>query len=435
MVRAFVEVRARQSKAQAQPCSCGRAPVVHRTTTWTRKTLFGPVEVKDPYVYCPQCHESARPLHSWLGTDRETWSPEVQEAAVDLASDESCGRAVAKLGHHHVGVEMDRSSALRLVHEHGEQARAFIDEKLDQARKVAELPPAYRPAGAPEPEVEFDGGMIPVATPEAIPVAEGQEPELTAVRAIPKRRRNCRWEEAKVGLVQKPGEVEGRLYSVQPTGGLDKSFDDLLGLVCLKGRSEQTQMRGLADGARHIRMRPEETFGVGRFRFIPDRPHCQEHLSEAGQAPESLTGQSALQWVEEAMRQAEAGLAAAVVAQLQQAWQDTADEPEAKDDEDRETLRPEASYLERNQDAVAYAYYREQGWSTASSEVESAHGHVVQARLKISGAWWHPDHVDDILALRELRANGWWDEYWDHRRKQWRQRAAGFAAARPERPS
>ena len=81
-----------------------------------------------------------------------------------------------------------------------------------------------------------------------------------------------------------------------------------------------------------------------------------------------------------------------------------------------------------NRDAVAYAYYREQGWSTASSEVESGHGHVVQWRVKISGAWWHPDHVDDILALRMLKANGWWNGYWKSYRDKWRKRAQEFQA-------
>ncbi|MCD6497130.1 MAG: hypothetical protein J7M25_02365 [Deltaproteobacteria bacterium] len=46
--------------------------------------------------------------------------------------------------------------------------------------------------------------------------------------------------------------------------------------------------------------------------------------------------------------------------------------------------------------------------------------------LKISGAWWPPDHVDDILALRMLKDNGWWDEYWQTQRVAWRERAKSF---------
>jgi hypothetical protein len=354
----------------------------------------------------------------------------VQEAAVDLASDESCGKAVAKLARHHPGVEMERTTALRMLHEHGKAARAFIDGKLDEVRALVELPSAFRPQGTEELEVQFDGGMIPVATLEPIEVPEGEEPELTPVRGLPKRRRECRWEEAKVGLVQKPGEVS-RLYSVQPTSGLEKSFDDLFALACMKGWSEETQVRGLADGARHIRPRMEEAFDVGNFQFILDRPHCKEHLSSAGEALEPTSGLPAQQWATEALKRMEIGKAATVVSELEQAWEASGPDEESRND----TLRREAAYFERNQDAVAYAYYRDQGWSTASSEVESGHGHVVQSRVKISGAWWHPEHVDDILALRMLKANDWWDEYWAARRQAWRNRAASFTSGRHEHVS
>jgi hypothetical protein len=75
-------------------------------------------------------------------------------------------------------------------------------------------------------------------------------------------------------------------------------------------------------------------------------------------------------------------------------------------------------------DAVAYATYRANGWSTASSEAESGHRHVVQQRVKVPGAWWRPDQVDHILALWMLEANGLWDAYWNTRRTRWRQDAA-----------
>lgn len=119
-----------------------------------------------------------------------------------------------------------------------------------------------------------------------------------------------------------------------------------------------------------------------------------------------MTGVPARQWADEALKKPEAGKSAAVAAELKRAWEASGLDKESRN----ETLRLEAGYFERNNDAVAYAYYRDQGRSTASSEIESSHRHVVQVRVKISGAWWDPDHVDDILALRMLEANGWWDE-------------------------
>ena len=169
----------------------------------------------------------------------------------------------------------------------------------------------------------------------------------------------------------------------------------------------------------------EVAFDIGNFHFILDRPHCKEHLSSAGKALESMTSVPARQWADDALKKPEAGEAAAVVAELRHAWEASGPDKKHRND----TLRLEAGYFERNHDAVAYDSYRDKGWSTASSEVESGHRHVVQVRVKISGAWWNPETVDDILDLRMLEANGWWAEYWASRHAAWRRRATRFAQA------
>lgn len=421
----YTEVRAEQALAGRARCACGEVMEVLRRSAWERKTMLGSFSVLDPYTYCRSCGASDRPLHAWLGTDREMWSLLAQEAAVDLATDESCAKAVAKLARHHPGVDMGRTTALRLLHEHGEQARAFIDRSLDMMREVAMEPLPPEDAAA-ELEVEFDGGMIPVATLEPIAVKEGEKPELTPVRKLPKRSKNCRFEEVKVGLVQKPGETT-RLYALRPTAGLDASFDDLLGLAVMKGWTVQTRVRGIADGAKHIRTRMAEAFHASPFQFILDRPHCKEHLTSAGTA--LVPPMPVQDWARSALAKMEAGCAADVVAELAAAY----DPQGAGKGSPNDVLRKEAAYFDHNKDVVAYADYRERGWSTASSEVESAHGHIVQPRLKIGGAWWHPDHVDDVLALRMLRANGWWDDYWASQRSSWSERATTFAEKRSSR--
>jgi hypothetical protein len=225
----------------------------------------------------------------------------------------------------------------------------------------------------------------------------------------------------KVGLAQIPGEVS-RLYSVRPTHELDEAFDDLLALACLKGWTEDTEVRGIADGARYIRTRMAEAFHACPFRFILDRPHAKEHLSDVSKllAEASLIEVSAEQWYTTAFKRLENEEVEQVVDELKAAFEQT----------QNDAIRREANYFERNKDAVAYAEYRKNGWSSASSEVESSHRHIVQVRLKIPGAWWHPDNVPNILALRMLKANGWWDEYWKSQREQWAQRAKGFAAKR-----
>jgi hypothetical protein len=46
-------------------------------------------------------------------------------------------------------------------------------------------------------------------------------------------------------------------------------------------------------------------------------------------------------------------------------------------------------------------------------EIERAHRYVIQQRLKLPGAWWKADNVESMLALRVVRANEDWDQYWD----------------------
>lgn len=424
LVEDYLAVRLQHALAHRERCGCGKLKAVLQHTRWSRKTPFGVVEVQDVYTYCRECRSSGRPLHAWLGTEQETWSLLVQEDVIDLASDESCAKAVAKLERHHPGVEMGRTTALRFLHEHGRRAREFIDARLSEAERSLEHPPRERPPAAEELEVEYDAGMIPVATLEPIEVPEGETAKLTPVRKLAKRRKVTRYEEVKAGLVQKPGEVD-RLYTLRPTGGLVPAFRDLFDLALLKGWSEKTEVRGIADGARYIRTRLEDEFSAGNFRFILDRPHCWEHLTEAGEALEKLTGIPAQQWARDAMSKLETGDVASVVEELHAAWEGSGPEEASRDD----ALRLAAGYFEHNADAVAYAEYRERGWSTASSEVESCHASIVQPRLKISGAFWHPDNVDNILALRVLKANGWWAAYWADQRRTWRRRAEELRAA------
>ena len=45
-------------------------------------------------------------------------------------------------------------------------------------------------------------------------------------------------------------------------------------------------------------------------------------------------------------------------------------------------------------------------------EIESSHRHVIQKRLKISGAWWKVENANALIQLRVARANGYWEGYW-----------------------
>ncbi len=49
-----------------------------------------------------------------------------------------------------------------------------------------------------------------------------------------------------------------------------------------------------------------------------------------------------------------------------------------------------------------------------SRKIDSAHRYIPQKRLKIPGATWHPDTINPMLALRIIKANDWWSDFWSY---------------------
>ena len=78
----------------------------------------------------------------------------------------------------------------------------------------------------------------------------------------------------------------------------------------------------------------------------------------------------------------------------------------------KERITNLSEYLKRFVDAVDYDEFRAKGLPVGSGEVESAHRYIPQKRLKIPGATWHPDRINPMLALRIIRANCWWEDFW-----------------------
>ena len=59
-----------------------------------------------------------------------------------------------------------------------------------------------------------------------------------------------------------------------------------------------------------------------------------------------------------------------------------------------------------------YKRYRQWGLPIVSGEIESSHRYITQKRLKIPGETWHPKTLNPMLALRVIRVNDWWDDFW-----------------------
>ena len=112
-------------------------------------------------------------------------------------------------------------------------------------------------------------------------------------------------------------------------------------------------------------------------------------------------------WVAKQIRAISDGKVVEILEELKQKYD--------KNPNDR--LKRLIGYVKRFCDAVNYNEFREKGYPIGSGEIESAHKSVPQKRLKIPGATWHPASIDPMLALRILRADDWWDDFWTQRTK------------------
>ena len=87
--------------------------------------------------------------------------------------------------------------------------------------------------------------------------------------------------------------------------------------------------------------------------------------------------------------------------------------PEKKEEET--PLEKCYRYISNRQDQLDYKEALDKGLPIGSGEIESSNKHVIQKRLKISGAWWKPETAEHMLCLRTLRINNDWNRYWHSR--------------------
>ncbi len=175
---------------------------------------------------------------------------------------------------------------------------------------------------------------------------------------------------------------------------------ELFRAAIIEGLSPVTKVIGVADGGQGLREELQVQFPT--LQFILDKSHLVAHLYETGEAL-AYEGSKREQWVSNKLEQISAGSVKKVLRELGR---------KAESCGRAGRLR---AYLERFQDAVFYDRFTAAGYPIGSGEVESAHRYIPQKRLKIAGASWKPETVNQMLALRLIRANGWWTEFWQQR--------------------
>ena len=299
----------------------------------------------------------------------------------DFGADDSFVAASRKLKEHY-GIDVPVSAIRAATEVHGAEA-------LARQKQGSALPD--RP-GVAVLIAEADGSMVPV-----VGTAESAEGEAPIDR---RKTRQVDWKEVRLCLVHEPGSVTPIFGAT--TGSVDEAGDRLWECAIDAGAGSKTKFHCLGDGAPWITNQMDLRFGT-QAKYLIDFPHLCKYLSSAA---EVVAGQDKTAWMEEKKNWLKDNRWADVLEALRPFL-------ESKKVPDKDApVRACYRYISNRPNFLDYRGALAAGLPIGSGEIESAHRYVIQIRLKIAGAWWKMENAAKMIALRVMRINGGWEDYW-----------------------
>jgi hypothetical protein len=318
-------------------------------------------------------------------------SEAVNRALSDFGIEDSFATAAVRFKEHY-HYKIGPSAVSRSTKSTAVQAMEYIENKLsdidsDQIQQATSIEKML---------VELDGCEL--RTARLVPVENSTE--TTPVYNNPKKEKIINWRDVRLGFVR-PLDSKSKTF----VGKMD-SYQNVVSqmhsaAVCI-GMTPETKIIGVADGG--IGLSEELTRQFPSMQFILDKSHLKKHLYETAEAL-GINQNDRPGWVKPRVREISDGNVEAVLKELE----------EENDKNPNNRLKRLIGYIKRFYDALDYDNFKSMGYPIGSGEIESAHKSIPQKRLKIPGASWHADSIDPMLALRVLRADDWWEDFWNQR--------------------
>lgn len=169
----------------------------------------------------------------------------------------------------------------------------------------------------------------------------------------------------------------------------------------LAGWNARAKVHCLGDGATWVARIAEQEFGANSFTL--DFFHLCEYVHPCANR---CCDQEPEQWTRQQRERFKNNESEAVLAEL-------AKHLEADDPPDAEApVRCAHRYISNRMEQLNYQEALANELPIGSGNVESAHGHLIQDRMKKSGAAWLMENADALISLRVARANNQWNQLW-----------------------
>jgi hypothetical protein len=374
---------------------CARRVTARPAVPRTIRTMVGDLELERPSFYCRSCHRGTYPLDEVLGLRAGQMQRDVQQAAVDLATDVPYDTASSLFGRlSGIAVSSER---LHTVTNQVAEGLSVLDvapsrEEID--RRVAQV--AQGRFRRPVLVLGIDGAYVP-SRPEH---ARGRRPGQARARARRARWRHA-WYEAKgFRFYLLDGDRIVHVLSwhqVQDESDLGQALQTIKeeGLI----PAETVRLCVVGDGAEWIWKHVQALFPDACQ--VLDYYHCSEYLHRMASAQYGQTLQ-ALEWVEATLTRLYMGQVGAVLGGLRRMQPTSADAAKALDNCWR--------HLQEHRHRTHYGTLRRGGYPLGSGGIESSNTCICHVRLKRSGAWWFEASSNQMLALRCAKYNGTFDQ-------------------------
>jgi hypothetical protein len=324
-----------------------------------------------------------RPFSITAGVNCRSYSMPLQRAIADFGADHPFNEINKKLKEHY-GIEAPIDSARKITEQHAQE----IAKLEGKAREESPCVPKGSIIG------EADGSMVPIV--------EYKEPPDTVNNKWDKRKHKVHhYCEARLSLAHEKGSLTPKFAGT--FGTVQLAGEQLMSCVQRVGFDHTTKVHCVGDGAVWIANQVEERFGANGTYLI-DFYHLCEYLSAAS----TVCGKGRENdWMEQQKALLKDSQSNEVLLNLMP-FLEPRTVPEIES-----PVRACHRYIKNRPNQLDYKKAIENDLPIGSGEIESAHRYVIQKRLKIAGSWWKKETAGNMLALRVLRANNKWDDYWD----------------------
>ena len=318
---------------------------------------------------------SFRPFSSQVNVSPRGYSMPLQRAMTDFGCERSFAKATHAL-YEHDGVDIAQSAERFFTLKH---AKRIPPEPI-----VRTIPSK----GASWVITQSDGSFVPIV---AFKPGEGDKRKLRTKQY--KEVRLCAATEHKSTTKY---YANGGFCDVYRTG------NGLARTALRAGWNSHCEVHCVSDGAPWIANQAQLQFGDDCF--LLDYYHLCEYLQPAAikcdpNAPE--------QWMNRQRELLKQSKSQEVLHTLSMNIETDGTLPD-----DKAPVRCAHRYMNNRINQLDYKSAIEKGLPIGSGIIESAQGHIIQERMKKSGAAWDMQNADAMISLRVLRANQQWNQYW-----------------------